>query len=268
MQTTRIYATLLALLVLSAVNGYGQEASDSDLAKKTQNPISDLISLPFQNNTNFDVGPGEDTQNILNIQPVWPISLNDDWNLITRTIFPVISQPGFLSGDDRTFGLGDTLFTAFFSHKNSGKLVWGVGPALLLPTATDDALGSDEWAIGPSVVVLTMPGKWVIGSLFSNIWSFAGSGDQDVNLFTWQYFVNYNLAKGLYLTSAPIITANWEADSGNKWTVPFGGGIGKIFKIGKQPVNGQISAYYNAETPEFGPDWQLRIQLQFLFPKS
>lgn len=268
MQTTRIYSTLLALLVLSAVSGYGQEASDSDLAKKTQNPISDLISLPFQNNTNFDVGPGEDTQNILNIQPVWPISLNDDWNLITRTIFPVISQPGFLSGDDRTFGLGDTLFTAFFSPKNSGKLVWGVGPALLLPTATDDVLGSDEWAFGPSVVVLTMPGKWVIGSLFSNIWSFAGSGDQDVNLFTWQYFVNYNLEKGLYLTSAPIITANWEADSGNKWTVPFGGGIGKIFKIGKQPVNGQISAYYNVETPEFGPDWQLRIQLQFLFPKS
>ena len=135
------------------------------------------------------------------------------------------------------------------------------------PTATDDALGSDKWGAGASVVLLTMPGKWVVGSLFSNVWSFAGSGDQDVNLFTWQYFINYNLPKKWYLTSAPIITANWEADSDNTWTVPFGGGIGKIFNIGKQPLNGQISAYYNVEKPEFGPDWQLRVQLQFLFPK-
>ena len=96
---------------------------------------------------------------------------------------------------------------------------------------------------------------------------FAGPGDQDVNLFTWQYFINYNLPKGWYLTSAPIITANWEADSDNTWTIPSGGGIGKIFRIGKQPINGQVSAYYNVETPEYGPDWQLRIQLQFLFPK-
>jgi hypothetical protein len=112
-----------------------------------------------------------------------------------------------------------------------------------------------------------MPGKWVIGSLFSNVWSFAGSGDQDVNLFTWQYFINYNLAGGWYLTSAPIITANWEASSGEKWTVPFGGGFGKLFKIGKLPVNGSAQAYYNVEKPTYGADWTLRLQLQFLFPK-
>ena len=110
-----------------------------------------------------------------------------------------------------------------------------------------------------------MPGKWVIGSLFSNIWDF--SGDQNVNFFTWQYFINYNLSNGWYLTSAPIITANWEASSGNKWTVPFGGGFGKIFNIGKQPVNGQVQGFYNVEKPEFGPDYQLRVQLQFLFPR-
>jgi len=166
-----------------------------------------------------------------------------------------------------SMGWGDTTFTGFFSPKDSGKLTWGVGPVLLLPTATDDALGSDKWGAGPSVVLLAMPGKWVIGSLFSNVWSFAGSGDQDINLFTWQYFINYNLPNKWYLTSAPIITANWEADSDNTWTVPFGGGIGKIFNIGKQPVNGQVSVYYNIETPDFGPDWQLRLQLQFLFPK-
>ena len=115
--------------------------------------------------------------------------------------------------------------------------------------------------------MLAMPGHWVVGSLFSNVWSFAGSGDQDVNLFTWQYFINYNLPNHWYLTTAPIITANWESDSDNRWTIPFGGGVGKIFHIGKQPINGQVSAYYNVEKPDSGADWQLRIQIQFLFPK-
>ena len=179
----------------------------------------------------------------------------------------MISQPGLLPGQDRTNGLGDTIFTAFFSPKNSAKLIWGVGPAILIPTATDDALGSDKWGAGASAVFLAMPGKWVVGSLFSNVWSFAGSGSQDVNLFTWQYFVNYNMPNGWYLTSSPIITANWEADSSNRWTIPFGGGFGKIFRIGKQPMNAQVQAFYNVEKPEFGPDWTLRLQLQFLFPK-
>ena len=137
----------------------------------------------------------------------------------------------------------------------------------MIPTATDDALGSDKWGAGVSLVVLKMPGKWVVGSLLSNVWSFAGSGDQDINIFTWQYFINYNLEDGWYLTSAPIITANWEASSGEKWTVPFGGGFGKIFRIGKLPVNGSAQVYYNVEKPTSGADWTLRLQLQFLFPK-
>jgi len=283
MKKELVSIALLILLVFMTASVYAQEKGDSDLAKQAQNPIANLISLPLQNNTNFGIGPDDKTQNILNVQPVWPITLNEDWNLITRTILPLVSQPGLVGikiegdaviadpggevEDDRTFGLGDTTFTGFFSPKDSGKLTWGVGPVLLLPTATDDALGSDKWGAGASVVLLTMPGKWVVGSLFSNVWSFAGSGDNDINLFTWQYFINYNLPNKWYLTSAPIITANWEADSDNTWTVPFGGGFGKIFNIGKQPVNGQVSAYYNVETPDFGADWQLRVQLQFLFPK-
>ncbi len=261
----RVLAVLVPLMLFSA-RLTGVELGEAELARKTQNPISDLISLPFQNNTNFNLGPENKTQNILNIQPVWPFSLNENWNLITRTIIPVVSQPGFM-GQSRTNGLGDTFFTAFASPKDSGKWLWGVGPAILIPTATDDALGSDQWGAGPSVVVLTMPGKWVIGSLFSNVWSFAGSDNQDVNLFTWQYFINYNMANGWYLTSAPIITANWEASSGNEWTIPFGGGVGKIFRIGKQAINTSIQYYYNVETPQFGADYQLRIQLQLLFPK-
>lgn len=268
MVSAKVYVLSLTILIFTTCITYGQDASNSDLAKQAQNPVANLISLPLQNNTNFSIGPDDETQNILNIQPVWPVSINDNWNLITRTILPVVSQPNILTGGEgRINGLGDTTFTGFFSPKDSGKLIWGAGPVFLIPTATDDALGSDKWGAGASVVLLTMPGKWVVGSLFSNVWSFAGSGDQDVNLFTWQYFINYNLPNKWYLTSAPIITANWEADSDNTWTVPFGGGIGKIFNIGKQPMNGQISAYYNVEKPEFGPDWQLRVQLQFLFPK-
>lgn len=267
MKAERIRAALLVFLVFAAAPGYAQE-SNSDLAKKAQNPIANLISLPIQNNTNFGIGPLDETQNILNIQPVWPFSMNDKWNLITRTILPVVSQPDILTGGQgRINGLGDATFTGFFSPRDSGDITWGVGPVFLIPTATDDALGSDKWGAGASVIVLSMPGSWVIGSLLSNVWSFAGSGGQDVNLFTWQYFVNYNLADGWYVTSAPIITANWEADSGNQWTLPLGGGAGKIFRIGKQPVNGQASAYYNVEKPDSGADWQLRLQLQFLFPK-
>jgi hypothetical protein len=270
MKRTSLLIALSIAFIITTGSAFGQEASESDLAKQAQNPVANLISLPLQNNTNFGIGPDDDeTQNILNIQPVLPFSINDNLNLITRTILPVISQPDFLTGGEgRINGLGDTFFSAFFSPKGSPKLTWGAGPVFLFPTATNDALGSDKWGAGPTFVALAMPGNWVIGSLFSNVWSFAGSGSQDVNLFTWQYFVNYNLPKGWYLTSAPIITANWEADSGNKWTVPFGGGFGKVFKLGKQPINSQISAYYNAEKPESGANWQLRFQVQFLFPKK
>jgi hypothetical protein len=259
-------AALCALLML--VSPVCAEESEEDLAKMTQNPVSDLISVPFQNNWNFDVGPRDKTQYILNIQPVWPFSLNQDWNLITRTIVPVISQPSFAPGMDRENGLGDINFTAFFSPAKPSKLIWGMGPTFLLPTATDDVLGTDKWGAGPAAVALTMQGPWVYGALANNIWSFAGTDKRDdVNAFLLQPFVNYNLPDGWYLSSAPVVTANWEADSDNTWTVPVGGGVGKIIKIGKLPLNCSLRAYYNVEKPDFGADWQLQFQVQFLFPK-
>jgi hypothetical protein len=267
MKSRFTWAALLICIAATSLPGYAQDKGTADLAKATQNPLASMISLPFQNNTNFGIGPGDDTQNILNIQPVMPFGLNDNWNFITRTIIPVISQPGITPGDSRTFGLGDTTFTGWMSPKNSGKWIWGAGGALVIPTSTDSDLGNGEWALGPSVVLLTMPGKWVIGSLFSNIWSIDTDNNDDINFFTWQYFINYNMKDGWYLVSAPIITANWEANSDNTWTVPFGGGVGKIFRIGKLPLNGQVSGYYNVEKPDSGADWQLRIQLQLLFPK-
>ena len=267
MKTSALCGIVLGVALFAAGTAQAQKQSDTELAKATQNPVANLISLPFQNNTNFGVGPDDDTQNILNIQPVWPVSITDDWNVITRTIVPVVSQPGMRSGDDRTNGLGDTTFTAFLSPSKPGGIIWGIGPVFLLPTATDSALGSDKWGIGPSLVLISMQGPWVVGSLFSNVWSVGGSGDDDVNIFTWQPFINYNLPDSWYLTTSPLITANWEASSGDEWTVPLGSGFGKIFRIGKQPVNGQVQAFYNVEKPEFGADWTLRAQLQFLFPK-
>jgi hypothetical protein len=255
-------------MVEEVVESTPRQESAEELRKAAQNPVASMISLPLQNNTDFHIGPDNKTKNTMNIQPVIPFELNDDWNLITRTIFPLVSQPALFPGQERTFGLGDTTISAFLSPKESGKIIWGAGPMFLFPTATDSMLGADKWGLGISGVALTIIDKWTIGTLASNIWSVAGSGDNDINLFTLQYFVNYNLDDGWYLVTAPINTANWEADSDNRWTVPLGGGVGRVFKVGKMPLNAQISAYYNVVTPDnFGPEWQMRAQIQFLFPK-
>lgn len=238
------------------------------LAEAVQNPVGDLISLPLQNNTSFGIGPFDRTQNVLNIQPVIPIRLNSKWNLITRTIAPVITQPFLLSSTVSTTGLGDINITGFLSPRAPGKFIWGIGPAIVIPTATSESLGRGKWSVGPSAVGLIIRGPWVAGLLVSNVWSFAGKSDRkDVNFFLAQYFVNYNMSEGWYLVSAPIITSNWEADSGNQWLVPFGAGAGKIFRIGKQPMNMNMQAFYNVVKPNLGPDWSLRFQLQFMFPK-
>ncbi len=271
---TRVLSTILFTAMAQnvfAATGDGildpGEDSTAELAKAAQNPIASLISLPLQNNTDFNFGPQDETLNTLNVQPVWPFEISDNWNLITRTIVPIVSQPGLTSGQSRETGLGDTTFTGFFSPKGSGKWTWGAGPVVLIPTNTDSRLRADEWGVGASVVVLTMPGNWVVGSLVSNVWDIGASAGNEVNFFTWQYFVNYNMDGGWYLTSAPINTANWEAESGQKWTVPVGGGAGRVFRIGKQPINASAQYFYNLEHPDQVGDWSLRLQLQFMFPK-
>ena len=243
--------------------------SDGELARAAQNPLAAMISLPFQNNTNFNFGPMEKTQNVMNIQPVVPFRLKDNWNLITRTILPIVSQPAFVPGQSRTNALGDTVFTAFLSPSKASSFVWGAGVAVLIPTGTSDRTGFKKWGIGPSLVGVGFKGPWVYGGIISNVWDFAGSSKTgDINLMSFQYFVNYNLPSGWYLVTSPIITANWEADSGNKWTIPFGGGAGKIVRFGKVPVNLSAQAYYNVEKPAFGADWQLRLVANLMFPKQ
>jgi hypothetical protein len=211
-----------------------------ELAKLAQNPIANLITVPFQNNTNFNVGPLSGTQNVLNIQPVIPVGLNKDWSVITRTILPVLTQPGFVPDQGSTTGLGDIQFSAFASPSNVAGFIWGAGAIVQAPTHSNDRLGNDRiWGLGPTAVALHLrPGDpWVYGALVNNVWS-VGSGDDAIyNNFLLQPFVNYNLPGGAYINSAPVITANWKAESSQRWTVPLGAGVGKIFHFGPLPVN-------------------------------
>jgi len=259
-----------------------QVSADQDLAKQSQNPIGNMISLPMQNNTYFDVGPSEEWANSFQFQPVYPVNFGKV-NLINRAIIPINYLAGqevtvpvreqiqddFVTFEtDSVFGLGNITYQGFISPAKPGKLIWGAGPVLQIPTHTDDRLGTDKWSAGPGLVALAMPGKWVLGCLGYNIWSFAGPSDEDdVNSLLFQYFINYNIANGWYLTSAPVITANWEKDSSQRWTVPLGGGIGRLVKFGKQPVDFKLQTFWYAEKSDNGPDWSLQLQVKLLFPK-
>mgnify|MGYP000576370689 CR=1 FL=1 len=265
---------LFVLLILSSAMVFAQEDAPlseeeqaAALAKATQNPLAAMYSLPFQNNTTFGFEPNNTSQNVLNIQPVIPLALTDGINLINRVIIPIITQPqSFDDPSSSTTGVGDISFTAWLSPSKASKLIWGVGPAFQIPTGSDpDEFGSHEFGVGPSVVALTMIEQWVAGVVINNIWTF---GDVEENKFLFQYFVNYNLPDAWYVVSAPILTANWNEDSDQRWIVPFGGGIGKVFKIGKQPINVNAQGYYNAVTPDGWGDWQARVQVQLLFPKK
>ncbi len=246
----------------SANSGAHGEASEDELAKKTQNPVADLMSFPFQNNTNFGYAGG--TQNVLNFQPVVPVGLGEHWLLINRAIFPITWQPGLDPGQGTVFGLGDTIYQPLFSPRGGQKFIWGAGPAVLLPTATNDQIAfGGKFGAGPTAVVLTIQGPWVIGVLGTQLWSFDG----DVTLTTLQPFINYNLPGGWFVSSAPLISATWEAPADNTWTIPVGGGIGKVQKIGPLPFNLAAQAYWNAMKPDIGPDWSLRLVIALLLPR-
>jgi hypothetical protein len=269
-------------------------ANNADaLRKAAQNPVASLISVPIQENWNFSVGPQDRTQNVLNIQPVIPVNVSENWNLIVRWVTPIVYQPYSMFVPDQVgpdlsrlasqpqqsgsgtvvpngiYGFGD-MQPAFFLSPKRSKLIWGVGPQLLLPTATKTGvLGQGKFGIGPTIVLLVQPGKWTIGALVNNVWSVAGHSDlPDVNQMLFQYFINYNLQKGWYLTWQPTITANWEATNGGRWVVPVGGGIGRIMKLGPQPVNVGLQFYGNTVHPPGASPWGMRMQIAFLYPKK
>lgn len=257
-----ICAAVLFLLLSST--SFAQQSSE-ELSREAANPLADLISVPIQNNTDFGLGEFDRTRNVLNIQPVIPLA---GGKIITRTIMPFVWLPDTTAeSGSLSSGLSDITFTAFYALPGE-TVTWGFGPVLDIP-AGGNMRGSKKWSLGPSMVVLAQPGDWTLGLLLNNVWSFAGSSDRtDVNKGLLQYFIVRQLGNGWYVNSAPIITVNWKAESGQKWIVPFGAGVGKVAFLGKLPVNTQIGAYVNVVKPDIGPDWQFRIQAQFLLPTS
>jgi len=272
----RLIGLVISTLLAAAVSAQDTAAADAAaqqaaLAKQSQNPVANVISVPIEF-WHYDGKNGTSFATI--VKPVIPTSLGKI-NLVNRFILPYMSIDGALQPPDPSVeraavnasGLANITYQGFLSPAKPGKVIWGLGVALEIPTATDDQMANDLWSVGPSVLALTMPSNWVLGILFQNVWDFAGSGDGSVNKMTLQPILNFNLAKGWYLTSTPVITANWDAGDNNVWTVPVGAGVGKMSKFGKQPVDLKIVYYNYVEKPTFGADWSVLFSVKLLFPK-
>jgi hypothetical protein len=258
------FVTMLAVFVTTS-SIYAQQSKE-ELAQEAANPLADLMSFPFQNNLNINQGEHNRNTNILNIQPVLPFA---NGRLITRTILPILWIPDYTQPSGMySEGLGDMTITAFYAVPGKG-LTWGLGPVFEMPTGGEKR-GSQKWGLGPSFVALAQPGRWTFGVLVNNVWSVAGKSERaDVNKMLLNLFLVYQLGNGWYVNSTPILTSNWKADSGDKWTVPLGGGFGKLSMLGgKLPLNLQTQFYSNVVRPDNGPEFQWRVQVQVLLPSS
>jgi hypothetical protein len=249
----------------SSVTAGSATEKDSEAAAKdaAQNPVASAISLPLQNNTYYGVGPYRRAENALLIEPVVPLRLSANWMVISRTIVPVVVVPRLSSTAEVDYGLGNIQPQFYLSPVHAKKFIWGVGPQLWLPTATDNKLGINKWGGGPTTVGLYRSGHFLGGALINN--EFAGVNHRHENEMTINGFAYYNFKRGWYVVSSPIITADWTAERNKRWTVPVGGGAGKLFKIGHQPLNARAQFFNDVRTTTGGSDWQLQTQLQFLF---
>lgn len=240
------------------------ELSPAEIAKQLHNPLSNLREVIFQLDVLPDAGPGDKTAWEGTIQPVWPFGIGNGWKVVTYSIIPVVSQPAMTPGDDRTNGLGDSTFFGYFVPPNEGKLIWGIGPALVAPTHTDDALGNDKWAAGPALIVGVQPGNWSIFGLFDNVWSFAGSGEK-INEFTFQYQAVYLFPENWFFITNWNVVADWEAATNDRWTVPIGGGFGKQFKLGGSQFQAYGQVGYNVVRPDDASSWRAIVALTLVF---
>jgi hypothetical protein len=242
---------------------------EQQLARQLANPVASLISMPLQLNYNSNIGPVDDgRQFTLNLQPVIPFSLNDDWNLISRTILPFVYQNDIFPGAGTQTGLGDTVQSLFFSPAapTAGGLIWGAGPALLLPTGTNDLLTTDKWGIGPTGVVLRQQGQWTVGLLGNHIWSFAGASDRpDVSSTFIQPFVSFTTPTGWTYSLQSESTYDWEGDG---WQIPVRVGAAKLTRIGGQLVSLGGAVNYWLDSSDRGPEgWGFRLTATLLFPR-
>lgn len=261
-------AALSSAMLLATVLSCGPSlAGDADLAQKLSNPISSLISVPIQYNFDHNIGPADDgAKHVINVQPVLPISISDDWNMISRTIVPIVAQDDVFPGAGDQFGLSDAVQSLFFSPKQpTNGIIWGVGPVALLPTGTDPLLTTDQWGAGPTAVALTQQSGWTIGILANHIWSFAGDKDRaEVNATFVQPFVSYTTPDAWTFGLNTESTYDWTAET---WSVPINLTVSKLTKIGDQPISVGGGVRYWAESPDGGPEGiGARAVLTFLFP--
>lgn len=242
--------------------------SDAELLKAAQNPVADLISLPIEYTANFKIGPHDRTGHSVSLQPVIPVSLSDDWLLVSRTILPINWQPRADQAGGNDFGIGDMAPSLFLVPKNVGSVIWGVGPAMLLPTASKSTLGTGKYSIGPSAVVLAQPGDWTLGAVLGHVWSVAGPSDRpSVNRTSFQYFIVRNLADNWYVSTGPTIVADWNAQRSDRWLIPVGAGIGRLVTIGDTPIDFSAAFYRNISRPDDAPAWRFNFQMTLMFPK-
>lgn len=247
------------------------------IIKESQNPVGNIAIVPFQNNFNYGVGPFARSQYNLNVQPVFPIMLSPNWNLIARTILPVVNNPSSLpprfcasvAGCPSMLGVGDLQEQLFFAPKTPpGGIIWGAGPQVQFPTGSPANFGTGQYSLGPAIVGLVQPGPFVVGVLAAQLWSIAGTSTthSSVSSFLLQPFMNYNLKGGWALSTSPMMTANWTSPSFQKWTIPVGGGVSKTFRLGLQPMQIALFYYGNVVRPKNAPYGQIRLNAAFLFP--